>query len=423
MFLCLAKPITQIRVPAISAIILYIYFLINSKTKAEELGVMAQLTQSNMKFGLDILKTIASSKPTENIFVSPLSIQTAMAMLHLGTRNNSKAEVEKVLYFDFDSVHGSLGEYLQILNQKQSSYALSSANQVFINNKYKFLEEYLQTLQATYKAEAQTCDFISNAEGEKDKINKWVEGETNSKIKDLIPSGMLNPLTAMVLVNAIYFKGNWENQFEVEDTQSEEFYIDPSSHVDVQMMKMKMKFKFGQSDDLSCSILELPYVKKDLSMVLLLPQKIDGVASLVNNLTPSNLNKLMKEMKEVKVDIALPKFKLEADLNLKEVLINLGLSDIFVVSKADLSGIDGTRELYVSDAIHKAFIEVNEEGTEAAAATAVTIMKRSLVMIPQFRADHPFLFFIKDNRSDMILFWGKLQKPAGSVVNTPHQEL
>ncbi|XP_055958171.1 leukocyte elastase inhibitor-like [Patella vulgata] len=372
---------------------------------------MELMAHSNVKFSLDILKTIVSSKPTENIFVSPLSIQTAMAMLHLGTRNNSKAEVEKVLYFDFDSVHGSLGEYLQILNQKQSSYALSSANRVFINNKYKFLEEYLQTLQATYKAEAQTCDFISNAEGEKEKINKWVEGETNSKIKDLIPSGMLNPLTAMVLVNAIYFKGNWENQFEVEDTQSEEFYIDPSSHVDVQMMRMKRKFRFGQSDDLDCSILELPYVKKDLSMVLLLPQQIDGVASLVNNLTPSNLNKLMKEMKENKVDIALPKFKLEADLNLKEVLINLGLSDIFNKSKADLSGIDGTRELYVSDAIHKAFIEVNEEGTEAAAATAVVMMKRKRVIHKTFHANHPFIFFIKDNISHMILFCGKLQNP------------
>ncbi|KAK6194762.1 hypothetical protein SNE40_000328 [Patella caerulea] len=372
---------------------------------------MESMAQSIMKFGLDILRTIAFSKPTENIFVSPFSIQTAMAMLHLGTRNNSKAEVEKVLYFDFDSIHGSLGEYLQILNQKESSYVLSSANRVFINNKYKFLEEYLQTLQATYKAEAQTCDFITNAEGEKDKINKWVEGETNSKIKDLVPSGMLNPLTVMVLVNAIYFKGNWENQFEVEDTQSEEFYVDSSSYVEVPMMKMKRKFKFGQSDDLGCSILELPYVKKDLSMVLLLPQQIDGVTSLVNNLTPSKLNKLMKEMTEVKVDIALPKFKLEADLNLKEVLINLGLSDIFDGRKADLSGIDGTRELYVSDAFHKAFIEVNEEGTEAAAATAVVKMKRKRVIPKIFRAYHPFIFFIKDNKSGMILFWGKLQNP------------
>ncbi|XP_050395818.1 leukocyte elastase inhibitor [Patella vulgata] len=384
---------------------------------------MDQLVESNIKFGLDILKTIASNKPTENLFVSPFSIQTAMAMLHLGTRNNSKAEVEKVLYFDFDSVHGSLGEYLQILNQKQSSYALSSANRVFINNKYKFLEEYLQTLQATYKAEAQTCDFISNAEGEKEKINKWVEGETNSKIKDLIPSGVLNPLTAMVLVNAIYFKGNWENQFEVRNTLPRMFRVDSSKHVEVLMMTMEKKFKFGQSDDLDCSILELPYVKKDLSMVLLLPQKIDGVTSLVNNLTPSKLSKLMKEMKEVKVDIALPKFKLEADLNLKEVLINLGLSDIFDTSKADLSGIDGTRELYVSDAIHKAFVEVNEEGTEAAAATVMVMQLLCLEILPKFHADHPFLFFIRDNRKDMILFWGKLQTPDGPLVNTPNEEI
>ncbi|ESO86437.1 hypothetical protein LOTGIDRAFT_195172 [Lottia gigantea] len=361
---------------------------------------MEDLSKSNMKFGIDLLKTVASSKKNENLFMSPFSIQTVMAMLHVGSRNNSKKEIENVLRFESDEIHASFGKYLEMLHQKDSTYSLSAANKMFIHNKFEFLDSYLDTLKATYKSTAEKCDFGRNPEGEREKINAWVEGETNSKIKDLIPSGVLNGLTAMVLANAIYFKGDWENKFEVSDT----------------------KLKFGFYKALNSEILELPYVKKDLSMFFILPRKVDGVSALTEQLTDEHLVQLMRSVYPTKVDVMIPKFSLESDLDLKTILIDLGIKDTFDMNKADLSGINGNKDLYVSDAFHKAFVEVNEEGTEAAAATAAVIMTRSIQIPRVFRADHPFIFFIHDNRTNMVLFWGQFSKPKGEIKPT-RQEL
>ncbi|XP_060063867.1 LOW QUALITY PROTEIN: leukocyte elastase inhibitor-like [Ylistrum balloti] len=238
-------------------------------------------------------------------------------------------------------------------------------------------------------------------------INDWVSTQTAEKIQDLLPQGSLNPLTAMVLVNAIYFKGDWKTKFKV--TKDMTFHSLKGQEKTVKMMFQKAtKFPLKHDDDKK--VLELPYKGNSLSMVIILPDDRDGLSALEEKLTPSALKGLMTDMPPIKVEVFLPKFKLKSGFELSEVFQQMGMKDLFDKTKADLSGIDASRMSYVSAIFHQAFVDVNEEGTEAAAATAtaVVMMKRSLPRPPlQFKADHSFMFVIEDNRSDTILFVGR----------------
>ncbi len=233
------------------------------------------------------------------------------------------------------------------------------------------------------------------------------------KITNLLQPGSLNPLMSLVLVNAIYFKGDWASKFDTAATHDAPFNLSAKKSIQVPMMYQKpMKRNFTYVENMKCKLLELPYKGNHLSMVLLLPDETEGLPKIEANLDVDVLNKMMSAMKEVKVRVSIPKFKFTQSFNLHETLSQMGIEDLFIGGKADLSGINGGRDLSVSKVIHKAFIEVNEEGSEAAAATAVTLMKRSLDMSPEFIADHPFLFLIRDNSSGAILFLGRLNKPV-----------
>lgn len=261
------------------------------------------------------------------------------------------------------------------------------------------------------QAENTLANFSGDPNGERIKINKWVEDVTRQKIKDLIGEGAITALTRVVLVNAIYFKGNWANQFKPENTSKGKFKLIKGQEKECDMMHLTKKFRFGFNEDLKFSVVELPYSGDSLGMVILLPQKADGLPELEKSLTPKVLSAAMEQTRSVEVNLQLPKFKMESSFTLNDALSSLGMQDLFIEGKADLSGVNGDTDLSVSKVLHKAFVEVNEEGTEAAAATAVVMRKRCAAIREDFIADHPFLFLIRDAKSGMVLFMGRLMAP------------
>jgi len=234
-----------------------------------------------------------------------------------------------------------------------------------------------------------------------------VERKTNDKIKDLIKPGVLDALTRLVLTNAIYFKGDWAIQFDRGKTKDAPFMISADKKVNVPMMYLKENFKYWADKDLQ--VIELPYKGEHLSMIVLLPREVDSLSELEKKLTLENLNSWLQKLRKQEMMVYLPKFKMTSGFELAEILAAMGMPAAFF--GADFSGMNGRKDLSISNVIHKAFVEVNEEGTEAAAATAVIMERVAMSIEPVFRADHPFVFIIKDNRSGSILFMGRVSNP------------
>jgi serpin B len=347
--------------------------------------------------------------------MSPSSMMAVLTMLHTGARNNTQDEMTKVLKLDkLDkmSVLQHMESFVSTLKKGSKSVTLNTANRLFPHTDKTILQEYISLVTKHFKADVKSMDYTKNPEGARLEINKWVEGETNEKIKDLLPGGSLTPLTTMVVVNAIYFKGNWATQFETKDTNKKEFTKLNADKVQIDMMFRRMKkVKYGEDSALNCKTLELPYEGQELAFVVVLPNKNDGLPGLEKSLTLKALQSLVTECHPATVDVTLPKFKLETSLELKTVLSSLGMVDIFS-DNADLSGMG--KELYVSEVYHKAFVDVNEEGTEAAAATAAVVMMNCIEITYNFAADHPFLFMIWDYRLHVPLFIGRFVEPPVS---------
>jgi serpin B len=286
---------------------------------------------------------------------------------------------------------------------------------LWLQTGYNFLKDFLELTEEYYDAGLNHVDFAKDSEAACNKINIWVEQKTNNRIQKLIKPSMINALTRLVLTNAIYFKGNWVSQFEESSTQDTLFYITPDTTVSVPLMHQNHEFKYWKNDTLQ--ILELPYAGDDLSMLILLPRKVDGLANLENLLTMENLNQWIKDLKEYQVMVYLPKLRTSCEFRLDTTLIAMGMPDAFKPNKADFSGITDP-PLWISAVVHKAFVDVSEEGTEAAAATAVIMVFEEEVSVQPllppvvFRADHPFIFMIRDNHSGSILFIGKVVDPS-----------
>jgi len=259
----------------------------------------------------------------------------------------------------------------------------------------------------------------SDSNGAAQIINRWVAEKTNNKITEIVTPDAVNSLTRLVLVNAIYFKGDWLKKFNVSSTKDEGFHVSANESVKVKLMYMKAKFYYGVNSELNCQAIELPYAGENLSMFILLPDQATSLSQLEEKLTSADLVNVKEKfsMWSLEVKLWLPRFSLDEKLSLAEVLGQMGMGDLFTLGVADLSGIDGSKELFVSKVLHRAVVEVNEEGTEAAAATAVVMMMRSAVIQKEinFRADRPFLFFIQDKATKSILFLGRLVKPPGAV--------
>jgi serpin B len=253
-------------------------------------------------------------------------------------------------------------------------------------------------------------DFVTETEKTRQKINRWVEDKTNDKIKNLIPEGALNAMTRLVLTNAIYFKGDWASQFDKDDTEDADFFVSPEKTVTASLMYQKEEFKYAENELLQ--ILQLPYKGDDLSMLVLLPKEKIGLADLEKELTADKLTEWQKRMYEQEIEVYLPKFKMTSQFSLSETLKKMGMSDAFDPGKADFSGMTGNKDLFISAVLHKAFVEVNEKGTEAAAATGVMMQLSMALDEPVFRADHPFIFMIQDNKTGSILFVGRVMDPT-----------
>ncbi|XP_035693188.1 leukocyte elastase inhibitor-like [Branchiostoma floridae] len=375
------------------------------------------LADINSEFALELYKALHKDHP-ENIFFSPFSISTCLAMTYLGARNDTAQQMSRVLRFhkmDASDLHMLFHDLLTQLHHSDRPYILKTANRLFGQNSFEFVQKFLDETSRHYRAQLAPVDFHGNTEGARQTINSWVEEQTENKIQDLLAPGTVSPSTMLVLVNAIYFKGSWESKFEESRTRLGTFHVSRDEKVEVPMMHQQGRFKLTYDEDLNCQILEMPYRGKHLSMVVVLPEKMDDLSVVETSLTPDLLRRWRKSMSEESTMVQIPKFKLVQDFSLNEKLAEMGMTDLFSMADADLSGITGSRDLHVSHVIHKAFVEVNEEGSEAAAATAVNMMKRSLGG-EMFFADHPFLFLIRDNDSNSVLFLGRLVRPEGHTT-------
>jgi serine protease inhibitor len=368
------------------------------------------VVQGNTEFALDLYAQLKGGKG--NLIFSPYSISTAMAMIYAGGRGNTESQIAETMHFTLPqkALHTAFSELQDDLNrvQKPGSIQVLIANAIWPHKAYPFKKVFLGLLETHYRASITAVDYIDHLEEARQSINRWVENQTMDKIKELIKPGILNTLTRMVLTNAIYFKGNWGSQFNKESTKPMPFQVTPTQSLMIPMMYQRQEF--GYHADEKIQVLEMGYEGNRLSMLVLLPVQKDGIAGLEENLNALQLQQWTGQIQKQKVETWFPKFKITSSLGLNEPLMALGTIDAFG-NKADFSGMDGTRELFLSTVLHKAFVEVNEKGTEAAAATGGVISVTSAPILPQFRADHPFLFFIRDNASKSILFVGRVVQP------------
>lgn len=378
---------------------------------------MVPLVQGNTAFALDLYGQLRTQGG--NLFLSPYSISSALAMTYAGARANTAVEMEKSLHFTggqagthpaFAALQARLAEI-----EKKGDVQLAVANSLWPHLSHPFLPEYLAQVKGAYDAVITPLDFAGDTEGARRTINRWVEQKTRDKIKDLIPPGNLDALTRMVLVNAIYFKGSWAVPFKPAQTAPADFTVSADAKVRVPMMSQIRGMPHADFPD--CQVAKLLYAGGELSMLVVLPKEKAGLAALEARLSPEQLTEWRTGLSEQQVRLFLPKFKLTWGVSeLKEPLRVLGMVDAFRDDgAADFSGMDGQFHwLYIGAVLHKAFVEVNEEGTEAAAATAVVMQVRSMRPPPQveFRADHPFLFMIQEEASGAILFMGRVVDPT-----------
>ncbi len=375
-------------------------------------GVLrGSVVEGNNKFALELYQKLQSQQG--NLFLSPYSISTALAMTYAGARNQTAEQMAKTLDFPIDErFHKTFGEIIKQLNTsgQKGAFELVVANALWGQKDYKFLPDYLALVKTDYDGNLEQVDFVTQTEAVRKTINEWVERKTKDKIKDLIKPGVVDRLTRLVLTNAIYFKGKWAKQFKPESTQDAPFTLLNGEKITIPMMSQKEHFGYTEINDIQ--LLELPYKGDSLSMVVLLPRRLDGVKDLEKQLNADNLAVWLGNIRKREVLVFLPRFKMTSEFELAQILGEMGMPDAFS-GNADFSGMTGNRDLFISAVVHKAFVDVNEEGTEAAAATGVVMRLTSVEAPPPvFRADHPFIFLIRDNHTGSILFIGRVANPA-----------
>ncbi len=347
---------------------------------------------------------------SENIFFSPYSIFVALAMTYEGGRGETADEMFDILNFQQNDEVSlcSFGKIYNLLNQVKE-YTLSTANALWKKEDFPFLKEYLNFIENYYMGKSTEVDF-SDVEGAAKIINDWVEANTNGKIKDLIKSSDIDPFyTTLILTNAIYFKGLWETKFDSDNTQDKDFEATPENSITVSMMNIpEGAFNYTETDDLQ--ILELPYNGDDVSMLIVLPKE-NNISIAEQAINPETVTEWRNSFVVSDLDVSIPKFKLETEYDLKDYLKKMGMIISFTTD-ADFSGMTGNKDLYIGKVTHKAFVEVNEEGTEAAAATSVHMVLTAIPEVISFNADHPFIFLIQHKETGTILFMGRIVDPT-----------
>ncbi len=383
-------------------------------------GDVEQLVSGNTAFALDMYHALVAKAGNDEVFFSPYSISLALAMTWAGARNETESQMAQTLHFSLDQsrLHPafnfvdlalmSRGEGAQ--GQDGEGFRLNVVNSIWGQEGYEFLESFLDVLAENYGAGLRLLDFEADPDACAEVINKWVEDYTEERIKDLIPPGTLNRLTRLVLVNAIYFNAAWANAFEEEYTSKAQFHTLSGDILQVDMMHQVQDMSYLQGDGFKA--LAIPYDGAELAMLIVLPDQ-GRFSEVEQALTPDLIDGISSSMVSAEVDLSLPKWKFTSEsIKLREILFNMGMPLAFS-DHADFSGMDGRIHLHISNVVHKAFISVNEAGTEAAAATAVVIDGNLAPPAPEtFNADRPFVYFIRDIQTGSILFMGRVTAPS-----------
>lgn len=366
--------------------------------------------EASNQFAFELYNQIA--KTPGNLFFSPLSIEAALAMTTAGAQKETLSQMTKTLHLA-PNYHP---EFRTLLGHLKGSkdFQLLIANRIWGGLGTEYYPSFLKLLQENYGANLSPLDFKTQPEPSRLKINQWVQQQTKDKIKDLLPDGTITPETDLVLTNAIYFKGSWTAQFEKELTKNDTFLIAATQKMSIPFMHRTSYFKYAENPELQ--LLEMTYKGNELVMDVLLPNPGVDLSLIEKKLTSTALGELIRKAQNAEVDVSIPKFKAESQFDLGEKLKALGMPLAFDPKKADFQGIRKIRpgdNLYISKVIHKAFVDVNEKGTEAAAATGMEMMMETSIKPPPkiFKADHPFLFFIRHLKSGAILFMGRYSQP------------
>jgi serpin B len=394
---------------------------------------VSQVVAANNKFACRLYVQLKGAPG--NIFFSPFSISTALAMTYEGARGMTAEEMQSVLGFPEDARtrRSAFARIFNRLNTRDTACELNIANALWAQKDYQFSSSYLDLTSRYYSGRATNLDFWHATEESRLTINQWVEEQTRDRIKDLLSKGALDTLTRLVLTNAIYFKGKWTNEFDKKYTKDTIFRIRPDLSLKVPMMAQTARFPYAEVNGLQ--ILDMPYQSGsdkvgsqtgkpgsrpvpaspgDISMLVLLP-RTDDLRPLEDSLTIQNLTEWRKQLRDERVDVCLPRFRVEKKIELREALMALGMRSAFDTLAADFSGMRDNDSLCIREVIHKAVVETDEQGTVAAAATAVGMARAAGMAPPRpklFRADHPFIFIIQERESGNILFIGRMANPA-----------
>jgi serpin B len=374
------------------------------------------LVQDNNAFALDMYRSLRAQDG--NLIFSPFSISLALAMTYAGARGGTETQMAQTLHFNLpqSQLHPAFNALDLALasqgkaSEDQTPLQLNIANGVWAEQTYPFLPDFLDTVALNYGAGIRQADFVNNYEPVRKEINGWVEDQTKNKIKDLLVPGTLNPDTRMVLVNAIYFKADWLRQFKKESTTDQPFHLLDGSTVNVPMMSQDARVPYAAGD--GWQAVDFPYAGDTAAMTIIVPDE-GNFETFDSTFDLDTFDSLLADMQPTALVFGLPKFSFTRDFGLARQLSDMGMPDAFDPGRADFSGMTGNRDLFVSDVVHKAFVAVDEKGTEAAAATAV-IMQLSAALPPSnsLIVDRPFLFVIHDTVSGQILFMGRVVNPA-----------
>lgn len=374
-------------------------------------GRAVDAAHSVNEFAVDLYRELAAGDG--NLFFSPTSISTALAMTWAGTAGGTAEEAAVVLHLGSDRQQ-VLADYSQLLAGlagNDTTFTLNVANRLWGQTGLPFHSSYLTEIQKHFGGGFESSDFRVDPEKERLAINHWVAKQTADKIQDLLPAGTIDRNTRLVLTNAVYFLGNWLFPFPYDRTSDEEFHLADGSTMTVPTMKLKKHLPYFSNVDLA--MVALPYVGDDLEFLVVLPNGNSSLPEIEASLTADGLKEDMETMTRHEVDVWLPRLDLSQAFNLNSALKRLGLRRAFIEDQADFSGMTDQKGLFISSVVHKSFLKVDEQGTEAAAATGVTIGLTSMPM-PQtmFVADHPFLFLIRQKDTGVILFMGRLEDPG-----------
>jgi serpin B len=378
---------------------------------------LADLVSGNSGFAFDLYHAIKEGD--ENLFYSPYSISLALAMTYAGARGETERQMGDTLHFTLPQgrLHPAFnGLDLELAQRGEGAegrdgegFRLNIANSIWGQEGYEFLPEFLDTLAENYGAGLQLLDFARDPEASRVIINDWVSEQTEGRIEDLLPQGIIDTVTRLVLTNAIYFNAAWGTPFSPDLTEDGTFYLLDGGQATVPMMRQTMSY--GYAEGAGYQAVELPYDGRELAMVVLLPQAGE-FETFEGSLDAGRMDAILEDLGYREVALTMPKFEVEADFSLAEALAAMGMPDAFSAA-ADFSGMDGTHELFIKDVVHKAFVSVDEAGTEAAAATAVVMVEKGMAEPPvEVTVDRPFIFLIRDIQTGAILFIGRVVNPG-----------